>query len=201
MKSHIKVFARNLAMNLMIVFMIMIIAALSVQTSDVEQATVIVDETIVESTADDVVQLSNDWYEDYTVTEVTIPAFNRNLSEDDKYLLAKIAMAEAEGESFNTKMLVILVILNRVESSKFPNSIKEVIFQNHKGVYQFSPVKSGGRWWRVEPNEECWEAVEAVNTMEDFSNGALYFEACSGESWHSRNLEFICKSDNTSFYR
>ena len=60
----------------------------------------------------------------------------------------------------------------------------------------------GGRWWRVEPNAECWKAVEMVNSMEeDISQGALYFEACKGESWHSRNLEFICQSSNTRFYK
>lgn len=135
---------------------------------------------------------------------VSPDTYSRGLSEEDKYLLAKIAMAEAEGESLETKILVILVILNRVESNEvyFPDTIEEVIFQNRNDVYQFSPVMPGGRWWRVEPNEECWEAVEIVNSMkEDISQGALYFEACKGESWHSRNLEFICQSDNTRFYR
>lgn len=130
--------------------------------------------------------------------------YSRKLNEEDKYLLAKIAMAEAEGESLETKILVILTILNRVESDEkyFPDTIEEVIFQSNKGVYQFSPVMPGGRWWRIEPNEECWEAVEIVNAMEeDISDGALYFEACSGESWHSKNLKFICQSDNTRFYK
>lgn len=130
--------------------------------------------------------------------------YSRGLSESDKYLLAKIAMAEAEGENLETKVLVILVVLNRVESTKayFPDTIEEVIFQSSNGVYQFSPVMPGGRWWRLEPNDECWKAVEIVDSMkEDISQGALYFEACEGESWHSRNLEFICQSSNTRFYK
>lgn len=130
--------------------------------------------------------------------------YSRGLSEDDKYLLAKIAMAEAEGESIETKIFVILTVLNRVESEYkyFPDTIEEVIFQNNGNVYQFSPVIPGGRWYRVEPNEECWEAVEIVNAMkEDISMGALYFESCEGESWHSRNLEFLFKSDNMRFYK
>ena len=129
--------------------------------------------------------------------------YDRNWSDEERYLLAKIAMAEAEGESIETKVLVILVVLNRVcsEKSYFPDTIKEVIFQNSNGVYQFAPI-SNGRWDRVEPNTECWEAVEIVSQLEyDVSNGALYFEACSGESWHSRNLEFICQSDHTRFYK
>lgn len=128
--------------------------------------------------------------------------FSRCLSDNDKYLLAKIAMAEAEGESLETKILVIMTVLNRVESNIFPNTIEEVIHQNYKGVYQFSPVIPGGRWYTVEPSESCWKAVEIVNsTEEDVSDGALFFESCKGESWHSRNLEFICQSDNMRFYR
>lgn len=128
---------------------------------------------------------------------------NRGLTEEDKYLLAKIAMAEAEGESLDAKVMVIFVVLNRVESDEpyFPDTVEEVIFQKLDGVYQFTPV-GDGRWNRVEPNAECWEAVDIVNTTEnDISQGALYFEACSGESWHSRNLEFICQMDNTRFYK
>lgn len=141
-----------------------------------------------------------------TILEVEEPAikFSRNLSEDDKYLLAKIAMAEAEGESIDTKVYVILTVLNRVysEDRYFPDTVEEVIFQSSKGVYQFSPVMPNGRWWKVEPNEECWEAVEIVNSMEeDISMGALYFESCKGESWHSRNLEFLLESDDMRFYK
>lgn len=137
-------------------------------------------------------------------TENEVVKFSRNFSDEEKYLLAKMAMAEAEGESIETKVYVILTILNRVYSEKayFADTIEDVIFQNSNGVYQFSPVAPGGRWWRVEPNEECWEAVEIVNGMEeDISMGALYFESCTGESWHSRNLEFLFKSDNMRFYK
>lgn len=125
----------------------------------------------------------------------------RNLSKEEKYLLAKITMAEAEGEDFKTKVLVISTILNRVESNEFPNTIEDVIFQNDNGVYQFTPIEDG-RWDKVEPNEDCWKAVEFISTTnDDFSDGALYFEACQNETWQSRNLELICQSDNTRFYK
>lgn len=137
-----------------------------------------------------------------TEAETEVQQYDRGLTSEEKYLLAKIAMAEAEGESLHTKVLVILTVLNRVETNGFPNTIEGVIFEESNGVYQFSPVIQGGRWWTTEPNEECWEAVSIVNTTEeDISDGALFFESCSGESWHSRNLEFICKSDNMRFYK
>ena len=123
-------------------------------------------------------------------------------TENDKYLLAKIAMAEAEGCSVETKSSVIATILNRVDDKSFPNSIKEVIFQKGGNVYQFSPI-GNGRWNRVEPNEECYAALERViNAEEDFSKGALYFESCkNANNWHSRNLKFLYKSDTMRFYK
>ena len=129
----------------------------------------------------------------------------RGISEEDQYLLAKIAMAEAECESFETKVLVIETILNRKKSDEFPNTIEEVIFQKVNGVYQFSPVMPGGRWWKVEPNDECWDAVNYVNDISNYdetiSSAPLFFESCTGESWHSRNLEFVFKSGNMRFYK
>ena len=123
-------------------------------------------------------------------------------TEEDKYLLAKIAMAEAEGCSIETKSLVIATVLNRVEEKSFPDSIKEVIYQKRDKVYQFSPI-GDGRWNRVEPNEDCYTALEKVmKAEEDFSSGALYFESCkNANNWHSRNLKYLCKSDTMRFYK
>lgn len=138
--------------------------------------------------------------------EVEAEEIQHVLSEEDKYLLAKIVMAEAEGEpEYGTKFLIIATVLNRVDSDKFPNTIREVILEEHDGVYQFSPI-GNGRWDAVEPNEECWEAVEimseALDAGRDVSNGGvLYFENCNGSSWHSRNLEFLCSSGSMRFYR
>lgn len=143
-----------------------------------------------------------------TTTEEDVketPPFCRNLSEEEKLMLAKIAMAEAEGESLETKIYVIMVVLNRVysEDRYFPDTIEEVIFQSNNGTYQFSPTIPGGRYWTTEPNEECWEAVEIVNANQyDVSQGALYFESCANaDNWHSRNLEFLFESDGMRFYK
>ncbi|MBD5477848.1 MAG: cell wall hydrolase [Lachnospiraceae bacterium] len=132
------------------------------------------------------------------------PAFTypKDWNSNDSYLLARIAMAEAEGESIQAKTLVILTVLNRVQSGEFPDSIEEVIFQCRNGTYQFSCI-GNGRWDRVEPNEECWEAVRVVQEAEyDYSGGCLYFENCADEdNWHSRNLEYLYQCDSLRFYR
>ena len=192
-------FAHTIIINMLIILMVLFIAALkSDKASGNNQNEGRINFAMYESEVNDH-NIANS-----PATALKEVKFSRNLSEDDKYLLAKIAMAEAEGESLKTKIFVILTVLNRADSSNkcFPNTIKEVIFEENKGIYQFSPVMPGGRWWRVEPNEECWEAVNIVNGMkDDITFGALYFEACSGESWHSKNLEFLFKSDNTRFYK
>ena len=192
-------FAHTIIINMLIILMVLFIAVLkSDKASGNNQNEGRINFAMYESEVNDH-NIANS-----PATALKEVKFSRNLSEDDKYLLAKIAMAEAEGESFKTKIFVILTVLNRADSNNkcFPNTIKEVIFEESKGVYQFSSVIPGGRWWRVEPNEECWEAVNIVNGMkDDITFGALYFEACSGESWHSKNLEFLFKSDNTRFYK
>ena len=73
---------------------------------------------------------------------------NQRSKED--YLLAQIAMAEAEGEDTEGKALVMLVVLNRVKADGFPDSVEDVIYQ----AGQFSPVASG-RFDRVEPDADC----------------------------------------------
>lgn len=117
---------------------------------------------------------------------------------DDSYLLAKIAMAEAEGEDTEGKAYVIMVVLNRMLSDEFPDTIGGVIFQDN----QFSPV-SNGRFDSVEPNDDCWDALNMIQVDKwDKSQGALYFESCESEdNWHSRNLEYLFTHGKHRFYK
>lgn len=129
---------------------------------------------------------------------------NEEVNNDD-YLLAKIAMAEAEGESTETKALIIATVINRTKSENtcFPNNVYDVLYQKVNDTYQFSPM-GNGRWERVEPSEDCWLALELAKTEEltKKSNGALYFESCSNQdNWHSRNLKFLYQSDSMRFYK
>lgn len=117
-------------------------------------------------------------------------------SQDD-YLLAKIAMAEAEGEDIEGKALVMLVVLNRVQSNEFPNTIEAVICQPK----QFSPI-TDGRFDKVEPNDDCWKALTMIKRKNwDESMGATYFESKSKSTWHSENLKFLFQHGNHYFYK
>ena len=122
---------------------------------------------------------------------------SRDWDVDDSYLLAKIAMAEAEGEDVEGKALVILVVLNRVWTDEFPGTIHDVIYQKN----QFSPI-ANGRFDRVEPDDECYEALEMVMSGWDESDGALYFESeKSADNWHSRHLEYLFTHGGHRFYK
>ena len=90
------------------------------------------------------------------------------------YLLAKLAMAEAEGESLEGKAAVVKVAMNRVASDDFPATAEEVILQ--PGAFCTAP---DGRYWTVEPNEDCYVAVQMVweGWTRDEVTEALYFES------------------------
>ena len=132
------------------------------------------------------------------MTEMTI--HRRCLGTEDREVLLKIAMAEAEGEPLEGKALVMRVILNRVGDDGFPDTVKDVVFQTSPSV-QFTPIEQGGRYWTTDPNDECYEALEMIENGWDKSDGALYFESYHGESWHSRNLEFLYQVGGHKFYR
>ncbi len=121
---------------------------------------------------------------------------------EESYLLAKIAMAEAESEGVEGKALVMLVVLNRVWSDRFPDTIEEVIYQRTgNGGWQFSPLQEGGRWYTTEPDQECWEALELIQIEKwDESQGALYFESAGKSDWHRKNLAFLFQYGNHYFY-
>lgn len=118
-------------------------------------------------------------------------------SAEESYLLAKLAMAEAESEDTEGKALVMLVVLNRVwDDEEFPNTIEEVIYQPG----QFSPI-SNGRFDRVEPDADCWAALDLIMQDKwDESYGATYFESKSESTWHSENLTFLFRHGKHYFY-
>ena len=126
------------------------------------------------------------------------------LSEEDYDALLRLVEAEASGEDIKGKMLVANVVLNRVESSSFPDTVKEVIYQRHNGRAQFSPVASG-KIDRVAVSEETVEAVERALCGEDESCGALYFVApayadAANHRWFQKNLTWLFSYNGHEFY-
>lgn len=66
-----------------------------------------------------------------------------DFTEEEIDLLSRCAQAEAGHGNYQAQIYVVNVILNRVNSDKFPNTIKEVIYQHGGELYQFTVVKNG----------------------------------------------------------
>lgn len=126
------------------------------------------------------------------------------LDEESIEILCRIVEAEAGTEDEKGRILVANVVMNRVESSRFPDTVKGVVFQKSGGLYQFSPV-ANGRYYRVTVSEETREAVEKVLRGKDESQGALYFVnryAANAEymSWFDRKCTALFSYGRHEFF-
>ncbi len=92
-----------------------------------------------------------------------------NVSNSDLYLLSCCVYGEARGESYTGKVAVAAVILNRVKSSAFPNSISGVIYQSGA----FTCVSDGQI--NLGTNDECTRAAQDALNGWDPTGGAIYY--------------------------
>nr|WP_272495785.1 cell wall hydrolase [Bacillus pinisoli] len=93
-----------------------------------------------------------------------------SLSDYEIDLLARIVRAEAQGEPFEGKVAVATVVLNRLESPKFPNTIKGVIYQRG----QFQPV-ANGKINRPADKESIRAVYAALSDMRHITQNSLFF--------------------------
>ena len=100
-------------------------------------------------------------------------------SSSDSYLLAKCIYAEARGEPYTGQVAVGAVILNRVRSSKFPNTIAGVIYQ----PYAFTCVSDGQI--NLTPDASAKKAAQDALNGWDPTGGCLYYynPATATSSW------------------
>ncbi|SHF24166.1 N-acetylmuramoyl-L-alanine amidase [Desulforamulus putei DSM 12395] len=94
---------------------------------------------------------------------------NLPLSRQDLYDLARIVHGEARGEPFEGQVAVAAVVLNRLQSGQFGNTVQDVIFQ----PWAFTAVHD--RQFYLPPNESAFRAVNAAVKGWDPSGGALYY--------------------------
>lgn len=90
-------------------------------------------------------------------------------SSSDIWLLAKVIEAEARGESYVGQVAVGAVVLNRVESASFPDSISGVVYQ----AGAFSAVTDSN--WSVSPSATSRKAAQDAINGWDPSYGCLYY--------------------------
>ena len=119
--------------------------------------------------------LFNDVYatdtQDKNKDESSISTDKPNEGNDMVSLLARLINGEARGEPYEGQVAVGAVILNRVKSPNFPNTIAGVIYQNN----QFSCVKDGQFDVPIDENSTVYKAAEEAMNGSDPTNGALYF--------------------------
>lgn len=112
-------------------------------------------------------------------------------NQDDVYLLARAIYGEARGEPYEGKVAVAAVILNRVRSSQFPNSIAGVIYQ----PLAFTAVADGQI--NLTPDEDALRAARDALNGWDPSGGALYYfnpeTATSKWIWSRKLITIIGK--------
>ena len=120
-------------------------------------------------------------------------------NSDELYWLSRIISAESQGEPLAGKVAVGAVVLNRVASSQFPNSIYGVIFDRKYGV-QFQPIINGTIY-----NTPTSESVIAAKLCLDGANNvgsSLYFlnPAIASNYWIMNNRTYVTTIGNHSFY-
>lgn len=92
-------------------------------------------------------------------------------AKDDELLLAQTVCGEARGESYEGKVAVAAVILNRTESMEYPETVAGVVYQTDA----FESVDNGEIY--IDTTEECFKAARAALSGWDPSDGSLFFFA------------------------
>jgi N-acetylmuramoyl-L-alanine amidase len=98
---------------------------------------------------------------------------SRSFSAAELDLFARLVHAEAAGEPFTGQVAVAATILNRIDSTRYPNTMSGVVYQIESGYYQYSPVLDG----RINQpaGESVRRAVQEALSGQDPSLGATGF--------------------------
>ena len=96
-------------------------------------------------------------------------ANNAGVSDSELYLLAKTIYAEGRGEPYTGQVAIGAVVLNRVRSPEFPNTISGVVYQRHA----FTAVSDGQI--NLTPDDKAMKAAKDALNGWDPTGGALYY--------------------------
>lgn len=124
---------------------------------------------------------------------------NTNYTAEDLYWLSRIISAESQGEPLEGQIAVGNVVLNRVASDQFPNTIREVIFDKKNGV-QFTPVANGTIY--NTPTAQSVAAAKLVLSGSSTAGKSLYFfaPALSQGTWIRQNRTYLKTIGCHQFY-
>ncbi len=126
---------------------------------------------------------------------------SRKADPSHVYWLSRIIHSEAEGEPYEGKVAVGNVVLNRVNSKDFPNTIYNVIFEYYKGIPQFSPVEEGTIY--NTPSKESIKAAEdALKGVRPVGTSTYFFNPDKAKGkWIVENKTYFKRIGNHTFYK
>ena len=127
----------------------------------------------------------------------TIESGETFYDETDVYWMSRIINAESGYEIMLGKIAVGHVVMNRVNSAQWPDTVYDVIFDNRYGI-QFSPAYSGAI--NRDPNDDSVIAAKLALEGASVVGESIYFSATGLSSWASRNRPFIIAIGNHSFF-
>lgn len=116
---------------------------------------------------------------------------------EDLDLLSRLIMAEAQGEPYQAKVAIGSVVLNRVSSGLFADSVQSVIYQNINGYYQFTPVANG--WINKPADSDSIKAAQDAFNGADPTNGALWYYDSSTTNQFMLSKKVAIKINNMVF--
>ena len=124
----------------------------------------------------------------------------QNFSENDLYWLSRIIHAEARGESFDGKLAVGSVVLNRVKNKNYPSTVYGVIFDKKNGV-QFSPILDGSIYNNpsrdsINAAKRCLEGYRTNKEILFFINPDI-----ATSFWIVNTREYVMTIGNHDFYK
>lgn len=131
----------------------------------------------------------------------TIIRYRLKLSSSSRRILERIVEAEAGDQDIKGRQMVANVIINRIKSKEFPDTVRSVVFAHR----QFSPIANGS-YYRVHVSSLTKKAVEKALREKDNTKGALYFMYRAGSDagnirWFDRDLTKLCEYGCHEFFR
>lgn len=154
------------------------IANYSAQISDAEAEALAYEQKIKEQ-EENIEYLKKKLAEEIALSQLAANSAKRDISEvtfadGDRYLLANLIYCEAGGESYEGQLAVGAVVINRVLSSVYPDTVVGVIYQNK----QFSPVASGRLALALaegRATESCYKAADQAMAGVTNVGNCVYF--------------------------
>ena len=147
--------------------------------------------------------------EDIPATDETPPTalasregrnYSGNYSQKEIDLFARLVHSEAAGESYTGQVAVAASVLNRIASSRYPNTLSGVIYQVSNGYYQYSPVLDG----RINKpaSKTAYQAVyDALGGLDPSNNALGFYNPRKTSNQWVRQQKVVTVIGNHTFFR